>query len=404
MSFKKEFLDELLKGKSTQEDIFGEKGLFKELQRALVQRVLEAEMSHHLGYERHEQSKSAGNYRNGKTSKKLLTDSGELEIEVPRDRNGSFDPRFVGKYQRRMPGFDEKIISLYARGMTIKEIQGHIEEIYQTDVSPELISLVTDEVMSEVEAWQTRPLDPVYPILYLDAIILKVRDNGQVKNKALYLAVAIKMNGEKEVLGMWMSVNEGAKFWLSVVTELKNRGVQDVLIACVDGLKGFPDAIASVFPHTQVQLCIVHMIRNSLNYVSWKDRKQMAQDLKAIYTACNEQDAYRALTAFRAKWDKTHPSVGAMWERNWAGIVPFLAYPDYIRRVIYTTNTIESINYGIRKITKNRSIFPDDRAAFKLVYLALHNLAKRWTRPIFNWKDALNQFAIIFGERVTGSF
>lgn len=404
MSFKKEFLDELLKGKKTQEDLFGEKGLFKDLQRALVQRVLEAEMSHHLGYEKHEQSKSTGNYRNGTTSKKLLTERGEVEIEIPRDRNGDFEPKLIGKYQRRLAGFDDKILSLYARGMTVREIQGHIEEIYQTEVSPDLISTVTDEVMSEVEAWQTRPLDAVYPILYLDAIVLKVRDNGQVKNKALYLAVAIKMNGDKEVLGIWMSLNEGAKFWLSVVTELKNRGVQDILIACVDGLKGFPEAIGSVFPSTQVQLCIVHMIRNSLNYVSWKDRKQMAADLKTIYTACNEEEAHRALIAFRAKWDKTHPTVGAMWERNWIGIIPFLAYPDYIRRVIYTTNTIESINYGIRKITKNRSVFPDDKAAFKLVYLALHNLAKKWNRPIFNWKDALNQFAIIFGDRITGSF
>jgi putative transposase len=404
MSFKKEFLDELLKGKKTQDDLFGEKGLFKELQKALVQRVLEAEMSHHLGYEKHEQSKSSGNYRNGTTSKKLLTERGEVEVEIPRDRNGDFEPKLIGKYQRRLTGFDDKILSLYARGMTTREIQGHIEEIYQTEVSPDLISTVTDEVMSEVESWQTRPLDSVYPILYLDAIVLKVRDNGQVKNKALYLAVAIKMDGDKEVLGMWMSLNEGAKFWLSVVTELKNRGVQDILIACVDGLKGFPEAIGSVFPSTQVQLCIVHMIRNSLNYVSWKHRKEMAADLKTIYTACNEEEAQRALIAFRAKWDKTHSAVGAMWERNWAGIIPFLSYPDYIRKVIYTTNTIESINYGIRKITKNRSVFPDDKAAFKLVYLALHNLAKKWNRSIYNWKDALNQFAIIFGDRITRSF
>jgi putative transposase len=404
MSFKKEFLDELLKGKKTQDDLFGEKGLFKELQKALVQRVLEAEMSHHLGYEKHEQSKSSGNYRNGTTPKKLLTERGEVEVEIPRDRNGDFEPKLIGKYQRRLTGFDDKILSLYARGMTTREIQGHIEEIYQTEVSPDLISTVTDEVMSEVESWQTRPLDAVYPILYLDAIVLKIRDNGQVKNKALYLAVAIKMNGDKEVLGMWMSLNEGAKFWLSVVTELKNRGVQDILIACVDGLKGFPEAIGSVFPSTQVQLCIVHMIRNSLNYVSWKHRKEMAADLKTIYSACNEEEARRALIDFRAKWDKTHSAVGAMWERNWAGIIPFLSYPDYIRKVIYTTNTIESINYGIRKITKNRSVFPDDKAAFKLVYLALHNLAKKWNRPIYNWKDALNQFAIIFGDRITGSF
>lgn len=404
MSFKKEFLDELLKNGTTQDDLFGEKGVFKQLQKALVQRVLEAEMSHHLGYEKHEQSKSSGNYRNGTTPKKLLTDRGEVEVEIPRDRNGNFEPKLVGKYQRRLAGFDEKILSLYARGMTVREIQGHIEEIYQTEVSPDLISTVTDEVMGEVEAWQTRPLDTIYPILYLDAIVLKVRDNGQVKNKALYLAVGITMRGDKEVLGMWMSLNEGAKFWLSVVTELKNRGVQDILIACVDGLKGFPEAIGAIFPQTQVQLCIVHMIRNSLNYASWKDRKKIAAALKTIYTACNENEAHRALLDFRAQWDKTHPAIGAMWERNWAGIIPFLSYPDYIRKVIYTTNTIESINYGIRKITKNRTLFPDDKAAFKLVYLALHNLAKKWNRPIYNWRDALNQFAIIFGDRITGSF
>jgi len=404
MSFKKELLDELLKNSKTQDDLFGEDGVFKQLKKALVQRALEAEMSHHLGYEKNEQSKSTGNYRNGTSSKKLLTDQGDLEVNIPRDRHGNFEPKLVGKYQRRLAGFDDKILSLYARGMTVREIQGHIEEIYQTEVSPDLISTVTDEVMNEVETWQTRPLDAVYPILYLDAIILKVRDNGQVKNKALYLAVGITMNGDKEVLGMWMSLNEGAKFWLSVVTELKNRGVQDILIACVDGLKGFPEAIGSVFPSTQVQLCVVHMIRNSLNYVSWRDRKKIAADLKNIYTACNEDQAHRALLDFRSQWDKTHPAVGAMWERNWAGIIPFLSYPDYIRKVIYTTNTIESINFGIRKVTRNRTIFPDDKAAFKLVYLALHNLAKKWNRPIYNWRDALNQFAIIFGERITGSF
>jgi putative transposase len=310
----------------------------------------------------------------------------------------------VGKYQRRLPGFDEKIISMYARGMTVRDIQAHIEDVYQTAVSTDLISTITDEVIAEVEAWQTRPLDRVYPILYLDAIVVKVRDNGQVKNKALYLAIGITIEGNKEVLGMWISVNEEAKFWLSVVNEIRNRGVQDILIACVDCLKGFPDAISTVFPHTQVQLCIVHMLRNSLNFVPWKDRKKVAIDLKDIYTACNENQAAIALANFKTKWDKIYPTIGALWERNWAGIIPFLAYPDYIRKAIYTTNTIESINYSIRKVTKNRSIFPDDNAAFKLVYLALNNLAKRWNRPIYNWKEALNQFAIIFGDRVTGAF
>jgi putative transposase len=401
MSFKKEVLDELLKGYKNPEDMTGENGIFKQLKKALIERVLEAEMSNHLGYEKSQQLKSSGNYRNGKTTKKVVLDEGEVELAIPRDRSGDFDPQFIGKYQRRLTGFDDKILSMYARGMTVREIQGHIQDIYQTQVSPETISVITDEVMGEVEAWQNRPLNRLYPILYLDAIVLKVRDNGQVKNKALYLAIGISMEGNKEVLGMWMSVNEGAKFWLSVVTELKNRGVEDILIACVDGLKGFPDAINAVFPNTQIQLCVVHMIRNSLNYVPWKDRKKVAADLRAIYTACNEHEARRAFEDFCLKWNKAYPTISAMWERNWAGIIPFLAYPDYIRKVIYTTNTIESINYGIRKITRNRSIFPDDRAAFKLVYLALNNLAKRWNRPIYNWKDALNQFAIVFGERVT---
>lgn len=401
MPFKKEMLDDLLKNYKKPEDLFGENGTFKQLKKALVERMLEAEISHHLGYEKHEQLKSTGNYRNGKTTKRLLVNDGELEVAIPRDRSGDFEPKLIAKHQRRLPGFDDKVISLYARGMTVREIQAHIEEIYQTEVSHDLISTITDEVMNEVEAWQTRPLDQIYPILYLDAIVLKVRDNGQVKNKALYLAIGITMEGNKEILGMWISINEGAKFWLSVVNELKNRGVQDIFIACVDGLKGFPDAINTVFPQTQIQLCIVHMIRNSLNYVPWKDRKQVAADLKSIYTACNENEAARALVSFRIKWDKTYPTIGVMWERNWTNIIPFLDYPDYIRKVIYTTNTIESINYGIRKVTKNRTIFPDDRAAFKLVYLALHNLAKNWNRPIFNWKDALNQFAIMFGERIT---
>ncbi|MDR3491997.1 MAG: IS256 family transposase [Gammaproteobacteria bacterium] len=404
MSFKKELLDELLKNYKKPEDLFGEEGTFKQLKKALVERMLEAELSHHLGYEKHEQSKSSGNYRNGKTTKRLLMNEGELEIEVPRDRMSNFEPKLIAKHQRRLPGFDDKILSLYARGMTVREIQSHIEEIYQTEVSHDLISTITDEVMSEVDAWQSRPLDQIYPILYLDAIVLKVRDNGQVKNKALYLAIGITMEGNKEILGMWISVNEGAKFWLSVVNELKNRGVQDIFIACVDGLKGFPDAINTVFPQTQIQLCIVHMIRNSLNYVPWKDRKRVAADLRSIYTACNEKEATRALNSFREQWDKAYPTIAAMWERNWANIIPFLEYPDYIRKVIYTTNTVESINYGIRKVTKNRTIFPDDKAAFKLVYLALHNLAKNWNRPIFNWKDALNQFAIMFGERVTKTY
>lgn len=401
MAIDKSLLDQLLKGAKTAEDLFGKDGVVQKLKKAMVERMLEAEMSHHLGYAKHGPSADSSNYRNGSSTKKIITENDSFEVAIPRDRAGSFDPKLIGKYQRRLPGFDEKIISMYARGMTTRDIQQHIEEIYQTTVSPDLISTITDEVIQEVDAWQGRPLDAVYPVVYLDAIVVKIRDNGHVRNKALYLAIGINTGGNKEVLGMWLAQTEGAKFWLSVVTELKNRGIQDILIACVDGLKGFPDAINAIFPETQIQLCIVHMIRNSLTYVPWKNRKAVATDLRSIYTACNEQQALVALNEFRNKWDSLYPTIGASWKRNWSEIIPFLAYPDYIRKVIYTTNTIESINYGIRKVTKNRTIFPDDKAAYKLIYLALRNLAKRWNRPIFHWKEALNQFAIIFGERIT---
>lgn len=402
MSFDKNMIDQLIQNYEKPEDLFGKNGIFTQLKKAILERVLDGELTDHLGYEKNGQSHKADNYRNGKTSKTIMTDTGDLTIETPRDRDGSFEPKLIPKHQRRFTGFDDKILSLYARGMSQREIAGHLKEMYEVDVSAELISTVTDSVVQEVEAWQMRPLDRVYPIVYMDAIVLKVKDNGQVKNKALYLAVGVNIDGHKEILGFWMSINEGAKFWLSVVNELKNRGVQDILIACVDGLKGFPEAINTVFPLTQIQLCIVHMVRHSLSFVPWKDRKIIAQDLKEIYTACNETAARAALDQFRLKWDTLYPTIGASWERNWAGIVPFLAYPDYIRRAIYTTNVIESINYSIRRITKNRIIFPDDKAAFKLVYLALKNLAKRWTMPIHHWKQALNQFAITFGDRITG--
>ena len=401
MNIDKKLLDELLKDAKTSDDLFGKNGIAKRLQKAMVERMLEAEMSNHLGYKKYEDSKDNGNYRNGKSQKRVVTESSDFQVDVPRDRLGNFEPKIIGKYQRRLPEFDQKIISMYARGMTVREIQGHIEEIYQTDVSPDLISTITDEVIAEVQEWQARPLDRLYPIVYLDAIVVKIRDNGQVMNKSLYLAIGINMEGHKEVLGMWIAKTEGAKFWLSVVNELKNRGLQDILIACVDGLKGFADAINTVFPETQIQLCIVHMVRNSLKFVPWKNRKAVVADLRKIYTACNEEQARIELDDFHEKWDGLYPMIGASWERNWSGIVPFMAYPDFIRKAIYTTNAIESINYGIRKVTRNRSIFPDDKAAYKLVYLALRNMAKRWNMPIHNWKEAINQFAIVFGERIT---
>ncbi len=399
--FNEELLDELLKEYKEPEDLLGGKGILNQLKKALLERALSGEMNHHLGYSKHsKKGVNSGNSRNGTSTKKVLTEDGELELDIPRDRNSDFEPQIVKKNQRRFDGFDDKILSMYARGMTLREIQGHLQEIYGVEVSPDLISTVTDEIVTEVNEWNARPLDPIYLVLYLDAMIVKVKDEGQIKNKALYLAVAITTEGKKEVLGLWMTVNEGAKFWLSVVTELKNRGVKDIFIACVDGLKGFPEAINSVFPATQVQLCIVHMIRNSLKFVSWKDRKAVAADLKTVYTAINEQEALKELDLFCKKWDKQYPTIGKSWLANWANIAPFLTYPDNIRKVIYTTNTIESINRGIRKVIKNRTIFPNDMAVFKLAYMALKNMQKKWTMAFHNWTMALNQFAILFEGRL----
>ena len=403
--FNEKLLDELLKDYDPKNPdpakIIGNGGLLKELSKAILERALKGEMTHHLGYPKSApEGHNTGNSRNGKSTKKVLTEDGELEVDIPRDRNGSFEPQIVKKNQRRFDGFDDKILSLYARGMTLREIQGHLEDIYGVEVSPDLISTVTDEIITEVNEWNARSLDPVYLVVYLDAMMVKVRDEGQVKNKALYVAVGITVEGKKEILGLWITVNEGAKFWMSVISELKNRNVKDIMIACVDGLKGFPDAINAIFPSTKVQLCIVHMIRNSLKFVSWKDRKAVATDLKKIYNAINEQEALKALKLLCQKWEKQYPTVGKSWEANWANIVPFLTYPEAIRKVIYTTNAIESINRSLRKIMKNRTIFPNDTAVFKLAYMALKNIAKKWTMPFHNWSMAVNQFVILFGDRV----
>ena len=396
-----QLLDELLKDYQGPEDVLGESGLLKQFTQALVERALQAELTHHLGYAKHDPAgQNTGNSRNGRSGKTLKTEQGPLPIEVPRDRNGTFDPLIVPKGETRFRGFDDKIISMYARGMTTREIQGHLAELYGVEVSPTLISQVTEAVLEEVRIWQARPLDAIYPIVYLDALMVKARDNGHIVNKAVYLAIGIRLDGTQEVLGLWVAEHEGAKFWLSVVTELKNRGVADIFIACVDGLKGFPEAIESVFPHTQVQLCIVHLVRHSLNYVSWKDRKTMAADLKAIYAATTAEDAARELEVFAGKWDTTHPTVSAIWRRHWERIIPFFGYPPDIRKVIYTTNTIESINMSLRKVTKNRGSFPNDEAVLKLLYLALNNIAKKWTMPIRDWKAALNQFTILFEGRM----
>ncbi len=368
-----DLIDSLLSGYKKPEDLIGENGLLKQLTKALVERALQAEMEAHLGHAKNEAvTNSAGNARNGKSSKTLKGEFGELPIEIPRDRHGSFEPQLIPKHRTRWSGFDEKILSLYARGMTVREIQGHLEEMYGTEVSPTLISSVTDAVIDEVKAWQSRPLDALYPIVYMDCIHVKARDAGTVRAKAVYLALGINMTGEKEVLGIWIAQTEGAKFWLQVVTELKNRGVQDIFIACVDGLKGFPEAIETIYPKTAVQLCIVHLVRYSLNYVSWKLRKDVALDLRAIYAASTVEEAEQRLGECEDKWGVAYPPIVQSWRRNWSRIIPFFDYPPEIRKVIYTTNAIESVNMSLRKITKNRGSFPTDESLLKLFYLALN--------------------------------
>ena len=401
MTVSKEILDGLLADYKKPEDLIGENGLLKQLTKLLVERALEAEMAEHLGHGRHEPvANPAGNARNGKSKKTLKGDFGELPIEIPRDRQASFEPQLIPKHQTRWTGFDDKILSLYARGMTVREIQGHLEEMYGTEVSPTLISAVTDAVIDEVKAWQVRPLDALYPVVYLDCIHVKVRDAGAVRVKAVYLVLGINLAGEKELLGLWIAQTEGAKFWLQVVTELKNRGVQDIFIACVDGLKGFPEAIEAVFPKTAVQLCLVHLVRHSLKFVSWKMRKEVAADLRRIYTSATAGEAERQLAAFEEKWDGAYPPISQSWRRNWARIIPFFDYPPEIRKVIYTTNAIESVNMSLRKITKNRGSFPSDEALLKLFYLALRNISRKWTMPIRDWKAALTRFTIQFEERM----
>jgi putative transposase len=397
----KDLLDKLLKDMDPEEAL-GPDGLLKQMKKALIEKALEAEMSDHLGYEKHAPvGRDGGNSRNGHSRKTVLAGDGKVAIEVPRDREGTFEPQLVRKRQRRLPGFDDKVISLYARGMTVREIQGHLEELYEVQVSPDLISRVTDAVHEEVTAWQNRTLAPVWPIVYLDALVLKVRSHGTVRNKSVYMALGINLRGTKEVLGLWMADNEGAKFWLHVITELSNRGVQDVLIACCDGLKGFPEAIESVFPQTVVQTCIVHMIRHSLRLVSWSRRKEVAGDLKAVYSADTVDQAEIALEAFEAKWDDKYPSISKSWRSNWERITPFFAYQPDIRRAIYTTNAIESLNRQLRKVLKTRGHFPSDESALKLLWLALDKASKKWTMPIKQWDLARQQLAIHFEGRLS---
>ena len=396
-------LDELLKNYEKPEDMLGKEGIFKSLQKALLERILNAELTNELGYEKHASAgNNSGNSRNGYSEKTLKGEHGNLTIEVPRDRNGDFEPKIIPKNHTRFDGFDEKIISLYGRGMTTRDIQAQLKDLYGVEVSAGLISTVTAEVMEEVKGWQTRPLDKIYPIVYLDALVIKVKEDKRVVNKAFYLALGVNIEGEKDLLGIWISQNEGAKFWLNVLNEIKNRGAEDILIACVDGLTGFPEAIEAIYPKTEVQLCIVHQIRNSLRFVSWKNKKTVAQDLRLIYSAKTIDEAELALTSFSEKWDDQYPAISKSWLDKWEKLTPFFAYPQEIRKVIYTTNAIESLNMSLRKVIKHKRVFPNDDAALKQLYLALKNISKKWTMPIQNWKDAMNCFMIIFEERLSG--
>ena len=369
------------------------------LTKVTVERALNAELDDHLGYDKHEKSNST-NSRNGTSRKTLRTEDGQFELDTPRDRDGSFEPRLVKKGQTRFTSMDDKILFLYAQGMTTRDIVKTFKELYGADASPSLISKVTDAVIDEVIEWQSRPLDPVYPIVYLDCIVLKIRQDKQVINKSVYLALGVNMEGHKELLGMWLSENEGAKFWLNVLTELQNRAIKDILIACVDGLKGFPDAINTAFPETQIQLCIVHMVRNSVKYVPWKDYKPVTADLKRIYQASTEEQALLALDAFTDKWDDKYPQISRSWRAHWGNLNTLFAYPEDIRKAIYTTNAIESLNSVIRKATKKRKVFPTDESAMKVIYLAIRQASEKWTMPVRNWKTALNRFMIMFEDRL----
>ena len=395
-------IDELLKDYDGPESFWGESGLFAQLKKQIIERALDAEMDNHLGYTKHDpKGNNSGNSRNGRGKKTVVVDSDEIQLTPPRDRNGDFEPQLIGKRQKYFEGFNDKIIAMYARGMSVRDMQGCLLEMYGVDVSEGLISQATEAVMEEVKAWQNRVLDEVYPIVFLDCIVVKSREDGRITNRSVYLALGVNMDGHKELLGIWIAKTEGAKFWLGVITELQNRGVKDIFIACVDGLKGFPEAIESVFPQTQVQLCIVHMIRNSVRYVNWKDRKQLCGDLKKIYTSATEQQAETALDAFGKKWDAKYPTISQMWRMHWENIIPFFDYPADIRKAIYTTNAIESINRSLRKVIKTKGAFPTDASIMKIFYLALENISKKWTMPIRCWNSAMNQFAIKFADRLT---
>jgi len=401
MAIKKELVDELLKDVDPKE-VFACEGLMAELKKALAERMLNAEMDHHLDQEGRAEADQGGraNHRNGYSKKSVLTDNGQIDLEIPRDRRGTFEPQLIAKYQRRFPGFDDKIVSMYARGMSVREIQGHLRDLYGIEASPQLISTVTDGVLEEVGRWQSRPLDALYVLVFFDAIRVKMRDEGSVRSKAVYLAIGVTPDGRKDVLGIWIEQTEGAKFWMRVMSELKNRGVQDILIAIVDGLKGFPEAIQAVFADTQIQTCIVHLLRNSLEYVGWKDRKSVAMALKEIYRANDAEAAAIALNDFEeGPWGRKFPAITAAWRRQWTQVIPFFAYPPEVRRMIYTTNQIEALNSKIRRSVRARGHFPSDEAAMKLIWLQLREVTKDWKMPAREWHSARAQFALMFGDR-----
>jgi len=402
MPIKNEIVEELLKGADPQK-VFSSDGLLDEIKKALAERMLNAELDEHLQNEAAASEGSAtpgANHRNGYSKKTVITDTSQVDLEIPRDRRGTFEPQLIAKYQRRFPGFDDKIISMYARGMSTRDIQGHLRELYGIEASPQLISTITDAVLEEVYRWQGRPLDALYAIVFFDALRVKMRDEGTVRNKAVYLAIGVTADGRKEVLGIWIEQTEGAKFWMRVMSEIKNRGVNDILVAVIDGLKGFPEAITAVFPQTQIQTCIVHLLRNSMDYAGWKDRKAIATGLKTVYRAVDAEAAAQALNEFEdGPWGRKYPAITLAWRRSWSEVIPFFAFPQDVRRMIYTTNAIESLNSTVRRSVRVRGHFPNEEAALKLIWLQLREVTQKWKRPSREWHSAKAQFALLFGER-----
>jgi putative transposase len=399
MTISTEIIDQILGNAKTEEDLFGKHGLLKQLSKQLMERILEAELTNHLGYEKQGKQSSPDNYRNGKRCKKVKTGNGEVIIDVPRDRAGDFEPVLIPKRQRRLSGMDEKVLALYAKGMTVRDIQSFLEELYNTEISKDLISNITDSILDELNDWRNRPLDRLYPIVYIDGFVTKCRLDGRVCNRTVYIVYGITIEGYKEVLGLYLGENESAKYWLTVLTNLKNRGIEDIFLICADGLKGLPESVESAFPKTIFQTCIVHMVRNSLNYVPYKEKKAVAEDLKKIYQADTVELAESALDDFELTWGGKYSAIVKSWRNNWDKIIPFFDFPKDIRKVIYTTNIIESLNRTLRKSVKNRGQFPTEDSLMKVLYLAIRGVSKKWTMPIRDWTGALNQFAIVFEDR-----